>query len=294
MSQNYRTTVTAQENDWMHERMLALMRHEPGSPARAPIVRQMLQRLHDQRTLAGWRRNLARKFRLEGEIDDVGQIIAESVATFLSNVEQRKFEKMQQQYLQQLWNEANLGVKTYQEGGEHTGVSGFTSIARRRKLIARARVELAHQLQREPSNDEVKDHINAQMMATRKNAVKQGVLIKDSDFTAGVMLSGDQAVFEDGDTTVHDTIADDSSRTGFLQIEVDEAMRALVTHMREQHPEDPHIVQCTVEWARCVLGGEEPTPYAVNREVDCGVRIAEQCIAKLMAELPSFSVAFDA
>lgn len=289
----YRTTATDEMNGWLHERFMVIVQHDAGSPSRSSVIREVLAYLHDARTLNGWRKSLAGKFRLEDEIEDVGQIIAASIGEFLLGVEKQKVERISGQYIQQLWNTASRGVKTYQEGPGRTGLSEFTGIARRKKLIARARVELAHELGREPSNEEVKLHINNHMMATRKNAVKQGVLIRDSDFDAGVTFSGDREVFEDGEVTVHDTIADQSAGGEFLHIEVNEAMSALVNHMRERYPDDPFVVPCTVEWARCVLSGEEPSPTAVNREVNCGFRTAEVCISRLLSELPRFAVTFD-
>lgn len=289
----YRTTATDEMNGWLHERFILVIQHKATSPSRSSTIREVLAYLHEMRTLAGWRRKLAGKFRLEDETEDVEQIIAASIGDFLFNVERQKVERMDGKYIQQLWNIANLGVKTYQEGPERTGLSEFTGIARRKKLIARARVELTHELSREPSNEEIKTHINNHMLATRKNAVKQGVLIRDSDFEAGVIFSGDREVFDDGEVTVRDTIADTTTDGDFLHIEVNEAMSALVHHMREQYPSDPFVVPCTVEWARCVLSGEEPTPTVVNREVNCGYRAAEESISRLLSELPRFAVTFD-
>lgn len=273
---------TATENAWLEEQLASIVHTAVHSAERKAALEHIIERLTEQEIIAYWSMQLSQLYRI-GDVDEVQQIIAETlcteILTFTPEKHQLRLNK-RGGALQHYWYLCKVVIRGYQESAAHTGVTGGSGAARRRKLAVKGTAELTQILGRDPTMREVIDHVNQKLYAARTNPAKQGVLVSAADF-----IPPQPASIEEIALPVIEIDFD-------ARLQVDEAIRGLISHLAATHPEVPRIVPCVLAWCLAVYEGVPPTAHIVAADAGCSVHHAAHVISLLEAELPRFRQQF--
>lgn len=272
---------SGEENRKLGELFEPLCQFEPGDDRRAPHANAILDHLHKTGVAENWALNLSRRFFMLDEIDDIRQIVMESIIEFLHQVDKKAVRRIHALFLPHLFHTARHAVQAYQESGRRTGMAGMSTLVRRQKEIVRGRVELASQGHENATDAEVRDHVNAKMLKKRADAHRQGALVTDTDFTAGSVLMADPGYM----SKEYSQQQEDEQQT---RLEADEAVRALIRHLRNKYPEDKAVLRCAMSWMRCILIGETPKFSIIAEETGYTEAQVEKSMTKMRRALTGF------
>lgn len=124
--------------------------------------------------------------RVHGDVyrnhtEDLVTVIALKMMDKLAEVTAEKPHDTVANWYSYLYGIARYGALAYFQSGAVTAASGMTTIMRRQRQAATVRAKLRSSLGREPSDQEIIESANADMLSRRSNAAKQGVLLTEAD-----------------------------------------------------------------------------------------------------------------
>ncbi len=225
--------------------------------ARGAAVNAVLEYLVQTNVIDVWAESLANHFGYHNPTgrEDVRSVIVEKLLVSLYAAQAGTTQRVKN-WVDFLFGLSRNAVRDYLSSGQVTPAAGMSSATRRHNSIRIAYRELLTRLGREPSKQEIIDHANAHMLATRKNPKKQGALVTMEDFRS-----------YPGTTTLDAAITLQPEQDGIAgadnRIAAGSAMRALLDGCANTYPDDTELAEVVGVWAQLHLEGERVTVMAV-------------------------------
>ncbi|MBC9927336.1 hypothetical protein [Leucobacter sp. cx-169] len=259
-----------------------------GDIGRRKLAEVAIRHLQDTDVLKKWSLSLARRYQLVDESSDVAQIVNLTVYEWLVGVTAPQVEKIRALYIPHLYGCARYAVMVYQESGARTGMTELTGVVRRKKQIVKGRAELRALTGEDATDAEVIEHVNERMIARRKDAARSGMILSEADFAPIDPLSTSER-YEDGSEKFD--MEDPAAEQPFIRAELDEAVRAFTSHLRDSYPGDKVLMRCAIAWMRCVFEGSTPGVMALCNATQCRKAEAKAALAIISEEVGVFAAA---
>lgn len=219
--------------------------------------------LFESEMIEVWGRRFANHYGRPGEYQEFIQVISEELIRYVRTINDDTLDAIDN-VAKHLYFKAKTAVVRWLDSPATTVAQQMSGISRRYRQAMVARSEYMAKFHRDPSNRELVEYINSKMLATRKDAAKQGALVTEADVT-GQMLhpySMDlQPEDGEGDGFGAPTQDDTVRNRGELAMTV-----RRLAQIAEQMFGDvaaPTVTEVLTVWMDFVLDNEPPTVTAI-------------------------------
>lgn len=244
---------------------LELVLEAPDMESRARRGNDLISHLTSTETLETWARSFAKLYGRPAEHEEFAQVIAEKLIVYIRNIDQETLDSIDR-VATHLFYKSKTAVQTWLDSPAITVAQQMSGHSRRYRQAMAARGEYMSRFNKEPTDRELVDYINAKVTATRVNAVKQGALVTVDDVT-GKMLTpysmdhtigdGEYAADSFGTPTPDDDIQH--------RAELSVTVRALGQYADEMFgtQQEPTAREVLAVWMEHVLDNKTPTVTAM-------------------------------
>lgn len=224
---------------------------------------ELISHLYKMEAFETWARGIANHYGRPDDWEDITHVITEKLLVYVREITPQTFASIDRVASHLYWK-AKAAARQFLDSPAVTVASQMSGISRRYRQAQVARSAFIAQHGRVPTDRELVDYVNADMLARREDAAKQGALLSEAD-VSGQMLqaySMDHQLDDgEGDGFGRPT-EDDTVRTrGELAITV----RRLAQIADREYPDvtEPTVSAVLAVWMDFVLENEPPTVSAI-------------------------------
>ncbi|MHA3723767.1 hypothetical protein ACXR2T_07800 [Leucobacter sp. HY1910] len=286
----YVDPTTSADNQRYGALIERLCQEKPDSESRREEISRVITLLEQDEKITTWTRGLRYRHKafLQAE-DDLHQVVALAIIELLQRLSEQDVVRIRARYMEHFYQHAKSRISKYLTSGEVTGLAEASGAARRQFLVTAAIRSLTDQGVTDPTPEEIIAE-NERLTAGYANPVKNGVVLTMRDLVPfGIVTSGhDSGVAENFDRPNVQMDTYDGLEHDDRRFELDQAVRALVQHLRALHPGDQELLSCAAAWMKLVYVGVKPTAAQITEHGPLDAASVKRCLPLFEQSMSQF------